>query len=143
MPTLYLPEKMRCELEERVRAGYPYETCGLLIGHQSGGNVEVIKIAQVRNLNTERAHDRYELDSEAFIAVDTLARQESLEVIGVWHSHPDHPAVPSETDRAAAWEGWSYVIVSVSQTGIADMRSWRLNGERFQEEVIKPCRQSA
>ncbi len=57
-----------------------------------------------------------------------------LEVVGIWHSHPDHPAEPSATDRAGAWEGWSYVIASVSSEGIPSVRSWRLCGARFLEE---------
>jgi proteasome lid subunit RPN8/RPN11 len=59
-----------------------------------------------------------------------------LEIIGIWHSHPDHPARPSETDRAAAWEGWSYLIASVTKHGVADLRSWRLQGKDFVEENI-------
>jgi proteasome lid subunit RPN8/RPN11 len=57
-------------------------------------------------------------------------------VIGVWHTHPDHPARPSETDRAAAWAGWSYLILSVTARGVADVKSFRLHGEAFVEEEI-------
>jgi proteasome lid subunit RPN8/RPN11 len=48
-------------------------------------------------------------------------------VLGVWHTHPDHPATPSETDRAAAWSGWSYLILSVVRGELAELRSWRLD----------------
>jgi len=58
--------------------------------------------------------------------------------VGIWHSHPDHPARPSETDRAAAWEGWSYLIASVTDAGLSELRSWRLSGERFLEEPVEP-----
>jgi proteasome lid subunit RPN8/RPN11 len=61
-----------------------------------------------------------------------------LEVVGVWHSHPDHPARPSETDRNGAWEGWSYLILSVTAEGVPDLRSWRLRGEHFEEEDVRP-----
>lgn len=136
---LYLPNDARAQLEEMARGGYPLETCGLLLGLTREDGFKVTRVAQARNLNQERAHDRYELDPQDFLFIDERARAEGFEVVGVWHSHPDHPARPSETDRASAWEGWSYVIVSVTGDGIADVRCWRLNSEQFVEEPIKPC----
>lgn len=136
MAKLFMPLSVRRSLEKLVQEGYPHETCGLLIGRQSAQQVEVQQIVAARNLNAERAHDRYEIDPEDFLCADRNARAEGLEIVGVWHSHPDHPARPSETDHAAAWQGWSYVIVSVTRAGIAELRSWRLNGEQFEEEAI-------
>ncbi|MDX1487751.1 MAG: M67 family metallopeptidase [Acidiferrobacterales bacterium] len=135
-----MPNGTRSQLELMVRAGYPLETCGLLVGQTRQDGVQVSQVIQARNLNEERAHDRYELDPGDFLLTDERARASGLEIVGVWHSHPDHPARPSETDRAAAWEGWSYVIVSVTPDGIADVRAWRLNGSQFVEESIEPCR---
>ena len=136
---LYLPDHARTQLEEMARAGYPLETCGLLLGLPGHDGSEVRRIAQARNIVQERAHDRYELDPLDFLHIDEHARAQGLQVVGVWHSHPDHAAQPSETDRAAAWEGWSYVIVSVTGDGTADVRCWRLESERFVEEPIESC----
>ncbi len=136
MTKLFMPLSVRRSLEELVLEGYPHETCGLLIGRQNAQQVEVEQVVAARNLNTERAHDRYEIDPEDFLCADRNARAEGLEIVGVWHSHPDHPARPSETDRTAAWGGWSYVIVSVTRESIAELRSWRLSGEQFEEEAI-------
>lgn len=141
MTVLYLPDDARAELAVWVQEGYPHETCGLLLGARSDGSARVVRVTRARNLDTERAHDRYELDPKDFLAADALARDEGMELIGVWHSHPDHPALPSETDRAAAWPGWSYVILSVTQDGVADLRSWRLDGEEFEPEAVHPCPQ--
>lgn len=138
MGTLYLPPALRTRIEQWVRAGYPCETCGLLLGHADNERVEVSEAALARNLNLERAADRYELDPVDFVAADARARTAGMDIVGVWHSHPDHPARPSETDRAAAWPGWSYVILSVSREGIADLRSWRLDGDQFVEEEVEP-----
>lgn len=132
----YLPEHLRRKLEGIVAAGYPHETCGLLMGTQNGGEVHVSGLTQARNLNTERARDRYELDPRDFLAADKRAHEAGLEIVGIWHSHPDHPARPSETDRAAAWEGYSYMIASVTRAGIADMRSFRLISNNFVEEEM-------
>lgn len=136
---LKLSQDARADLENKVRAGYPFETCGLLVGRQTNGDVEVERVVQAQNLNRERAHDRYELDPRDFMTTDEQARAAGLEIVGIWHSHPDHPARPSETDRAAAWEGWSYVILSVTRAGIRDLRAWRLRGEQFIEEPIEIC----
>lgn len=140
MSVLYMPNAARSQLEHMVRAGYPLETCGLLVGQARDDGIEVSQVTQARNLNEARAHDRYEIHSDDINATDERARAQGLDIIGVWHSHPDHPAHPSETDRAAAWEGWSYVIVSVTRDGIADMRAWRLNSNQFVEEPIERCR---
>ncbi|MFQ5545467.1 MAG: Mov34/MPN/PAD-1 family protein [Acidiferrobacterales bacterium] len=139
MTTLHLPQSARKELEDMVYAGYPLETCGLLVGQQSNDHVEVSRVVQARNLNKERAHDRYELAPQDFIAADTEAQKAGLEIVGVWHSHPDHPARPSETDRESAWEGWSYLILAVKHDGVHDLRSWRLTSAQFIEESIEPC----
>jgi len=120
-----------------VRRGYPEETCGLLLGRQAVGLVRVRELLQARNLNRERAGDRFLLDPQGFIRGDALARRLGLEIVGIWHSHPDHPARPSATDLAAAWAGWSYMIASVSRGGMEELRSWRLSGGAFCEEVIE------
>jgi proteasome lid subunit RPN8/RPN11 len=140
MSVLYLSNTARTQLEQMVQAGYPLETCGLLVGQARDDGIDVSQVTQARNLNATRAHDRYELDPGDFLLTDERARANGLEIVGVWHSHPNHPARPSETDRVAAWEGWSYVIVSVTREGIADVRAWRLNSDQFLEELIEPCR---
>lgn len=127
-----------CErLEALVHAGYPHETCGLLVGRQADGVVEVVDLVQARNLNQQRAEDRYELDPGDFIAADQTAREQGLEIVGIWHSHPDHPAEPSATDLASAWEGWSYLIASISRDSMDDLRAWRLHAGEFLEEPIE------
>lgn len=133
-------ETLREKLEELASAGYPYESCGLLLGESADGECQVERVTRARNLNTERPAERYELDPDDFAAADREARAAGLDIVGIWHTHPDHPARPSETDRAAAWSGWAYVIISVSRDGVQDLRSWRLNGEDFEEESIQPCR---
>jgi proteasome lid subunit RPN8/RPN11 len=133
---LVLPADVRSELEAWIAAGYPEETCGVLVGRTTLGRTEVTRATRAKNLNRERARDRYDLDPADFLAADLQARAEGLEIVGIWHSHPDHPAQPSETDRAAAWEGWSYVIVEVTARGVAALRSWRLEGQPFVEEPV-------
>jgi proteasome lid subunit RPN8/RPN11 len=134
---LRLRAGIRCQLESWALARYPREACGLLIGVQREDGRWVERATEARNLDHERPRDRYELDPQDFLAADELARRAGMELVGVWHTHPGHPARPSQTDHAAAWPGWSYVIVSVSRAGVEEVRSWRLNGDGdFEEEVI-------
>jgi proteasome lid subunit RPN8/RPN11 len=135
---LHLPASSRLRVERWVCEGYPNETCGLLIGKNSGAAVEVHDVCAARNLNHERTHDRFELDPQDFLAADEKARAAGLELVGCWHSHPDHPARPSETDRQFAWAGWSYIIVSVAREGVQELRSFHFDGKKFSEQFIEP-----
>jgi proteasome lid subunit RPN8/RPN11 len=105
-------------------------------GEAGEPEVRVEAMVAARNLDTTRAHDRYELDPADMLRADAGARARRLDLVGVWHSHPDHPARPSETDERAAWEGWSYLIASVGRRGVTDLRSWRLAGGSFVEEPL-------
>ncbi len=100
----------------------------------------VERITQAGNLATERRADRYRLDPDDFLEADIAARRDGLEIVGIWHTHPDHPSRPSLTDLEAAWEGYSYVIVSVGAGGVHDTRSWRLAGDEFVEQSIEETR---
>ncbi len=123
---------------EMAQQGYPDEICGLLVGTGSGLSWEVKSIRQVENLNKERAADRFHLDPAGYQAVDKEFRGSGLEIIGVFHSHPDCPAKPSPTDLESAWEGFVYPIVSVCAGEIAEVNCWVLTddvsvGGRFQK----------
>ncbi len=91
--------------------GYPNEICGALIGPPEGGFATEAKRA--RNAVTDRPRVRYDIDSVDLIRIHKEARDAGLDVVGYYHSHPDHPAAPSvfDTERAAGW--YVYVIVSV------------------------------
>jgi len=128
---------MITEIDARARAEYPHEACGVLIGREASGRTLVERIASCRNLAGDRLADRYVLDPDCFRAADETARKEGLDVVGIWHTHPDHPARPSETDLEAAWPEYSYLIVSVTSDGVAERRAWRLEDKRFIEQEIE------
>jgi proteasome lid subunit RPN8/RPN11 len=110
----------------------------VLVGSQDPLQVSVARVTLARNANTERPRDRYQLDARDLLAADRSAETYGLEIVGIWHTHPDHPAHPSETDRAQAWRGWSYLILSVERDRVTELRSWRLTNGVFQEETIIP-----
>jgi proteasome lid subunit RPN8/RPN11 len=132
-------------MREHSEGGYPAEVCGLLVGRVEGGagSRQVVEARATANLNRERPEDRYEMSPRDFLAVERDARARSLEVVGVYHSHPDHPSIPSETDRVRAeeiWqsaESWSYLILEIAAGRLRSRRSWVLKQGVFAEEEIR------
>lgn len=138
LTTVHLPHLLERRLQAWAREAYPSESCGVLIGRRLDHMVRVADAVRARNLNSERARDRFELDPEDFLKADAAARASGLDIVGIWHTHPDHPARPSETDQAAAWQGWSYLILSVNREYVEELRSWHLEQDRFVEEEVVP-----
>ncbi|MFQ3618670.1 MAG: M67 family metallopeptidase [Cyanobacteriota bacterium] len=144
-----------CTHAERT---YPQECCGLLLGHAASTSDETIRTvvelwAAENAWNAEAAAlisellnrpqmdhskgDRYWIEPAEMLAAMKHGRDRQLDIIGVYHSHPDHPAVPSACDRAIAWPHYSYIIVSVSQGSAQDLLSWNLDQDRdFQAEPL-------
>jgi proteasome lid subunit RPN8/RPN11 len=116
---------------------YPYETCGLLLGRASGEVRIAFGAFETPNANPDRKSDRYEIDPKDYMRAEDKAREFGLEIVGVYHSHPDHPDRPSEFDRERAFEGFSYIIVSVREGKWVSYRSWELKGDRFEEEQVE------
>ncbi len=98
--------------------GYPHEICGLLVGYPDQGLITEIR--RLRNIVTDRPHDRYDIDSFE----DMKARREiyaaGLDVVGYYHSHPDHPAQPSVFDTERSWASYVYMIVSIEKRVAVD-----------------------
>lgn len=127
----------RRELEAFARAGYPEEVCGLLVGRTDGRAMVVERVVLARNRNVGRRHDRYELHPDDFLGAAESARRDGLDIVGIWHTHPDHPAQPSATDLEAAWSGYDYLILSVTPRGVDEVRCWTLDGDGFVEQAVE------
>lgn len=123
---------------QHAAMSYPDECCGVLIGRTLGDSTVVERVLSVGNERSDSRHNRYLIKPETVLAAHKEARALGLDVVGYYHSHPDHPARPSDFDREHAWPGVSYLIVSVMKRNVADVRSWRLadDRERFDEEEI-------
>jgi proteasome lid subunit RPN8/RPN11 len=91
--------------------GYPDEICGLMLGNDH----VVTDVRRARNIIVERSRDRYEIDPLDQIRIQREADAAGLDVIGYYHSHPDHPAQASRFDTERAWAGYVYVIVSIEK----------------------------
>jgi proteasome lid subunit RPN8/RPN11 len=122
-------------VEAHVAKAYPDEACGVLLG-LADGPFEVLEAHACANVNLERSRDRYLLDPAEQLRIEKDARLRSLDVVGYYHSHPDHPAQASLTDLEHSWEQVIYLIVSVREGRAVDRRAWfRPLGHRSFEEV--------
>jgi proteasome lid subunit RPN8/RPN11 len=117
---------------------YPEECCGFLLGEERGVTTRVDRVVPAANERQDSRHNRFVMSPETVLAAHKEARAAGLSVVGYYHSHPDHPAEPSEFDREHAWPGLSYLIVAVRRGQVDRARSWRLRDdrERFQEEDL-------
>ena len=136
-PTIFASGMALGRIAEAAINGYPNEVCGLLVGRVDGSRARIEHTIEGTNLNTDRARDRYQLDPGDYLSADRWALENGLEVIGFWHSHPNHTPIPSQTDLDHAWPGYSYLIVSVGERRQISLRSWRLDGDTFVEERIE------
>ncbi len=104
-----------------------------------GAEPEVLEFYPVANIVTERAHDRYLIDPLEQLRIEKEAWTRGLEIVGFYHSHPDHPARPSQFDTHHAWPVWIYVVVSVERGRLTRATAWRLNerARRFQEVALE------
>ncbi len=136
---LILCSELLNEIRAHAQECYPQEACGLLVGDVKASVRRTSLIRRARNLEVERASDRYELDPQDYYAADELARASGLEVIGIYHSHPDHPARPSRTDLERAWEGWSYLILSIENGALKAFHSFEKVRDAFLEEQVCSC----
>jgi proteasome lid subunit RPN8/RPN11 len=126
------------EIYDHTEASYPNECCGLIIGKPDREGRVAHTFRKCRNLNKERARDRYELDPLDMLRAQREFENTEWDIVGIYHSHPDHPSRPSKTDTDAAFPGYSYVIISVREGTVASANSWVLNeGEKkFYEEPL-------
>ncbi|MGH3184900.1 MAG: Mov34/MPN/PAD-1 family protein [Streptosporangiaceae bacterium] len=106
------------QLQRVLRHGeetYPHECCGLLLGRLLASGLRGVEdVHRMRNANTASPQNRFVFDPKEHLEAQRAARARDLEVVGFYHSHPDHPAWPSAYDLDhAAWPGYSYLIVSI------------------------------
>lgn len=136
-----LSAQHRREMAKHGERDYPHECCGLLLGaFAPGGSKKIAEIYPISNAREEEAkRNRFLITPEEFIEGEEYAERNGLAVVGFYHSHPDHPAVPSAYDLEHAWPLYSYIVVAVA-TGVAgDLRSWQMEADRskFNEEEIQ------
>jgi proteasome lid subunit RPN8/RPN11 len=136
--SLLIPQRDVESIRRHGEAAYPQECCGFLIG-RSSGEVKRIEITlAARNEREDSLERRYLISPRAYLEAEDAASARGLEVVGFYHSHPDHPARPSEFDRDHALPWCSYIIVAVADGKSGDLTSWVLSdaAARFDPEAI-------
>lgn len=139
--TLRLHAAETAAIRDHLVRAYPEEGCGVLLGRDRDGEREVVRVRALDNLRDDSRRNRYLIAPEQFLEAEREARAAGLDVVGFFHSHPDHPARPSGFDLEHAWPYYSYLIVSVVGGKVADSRSWRLREDRsaFDPEALDPA----
>jgi proteasome lid subunit RPN8/RPN11 len=140
METIVVNENLAREIRAHGAETYPHECCGALLGVDGEKSREVRALYKLVNRRADSPHNRFSVTSDDVRDADKAALKTGLEVIGWYHSHPDHPALPSEFDREHAWPWYSYIIVSVMSGKAGTVASWRLADDRmrFEPEKISP-----
>ena len=140
---LRIPPEVQREIEEHGASAYPYEGCGLLLGRQShnGRDKVVSSIFPVENRweVEEEKVVRFQIAPQDMLQAELAAMREGLDIVGVFHSHPDHEPVASPRDLEwATWPGYSYLITEIRDGAPGRSRSWQLTSDRsgFVEEEV-------
>ncbi len=142
-PTLKMSSEIAQKIRQHGADTYPHECCGALLGRDitgadgtaTAGGVqsplrEILALFPLVNRREDSPHNRFSVTAEDVRDAEKVARGQKLDVVGWYHSHPDHPARPSQYDREHAWPWYSYVIVSVAGGKPEEMTSWRLSDDR-------------
>jgi len=134
-------DRLKTEIEREGEKAYPFEGCGLLLGRVDESGQHAVAILPVENSweKVEERRTRFRIAPQELLRAEIEAADRGLDVIGVYHSHPDHPPIASARDlNWATWSGYSYLISEIRDGAAKESRSWRLRSDRrgFDEEEI-------
>jgi proteasome lid subunit RPN8/RPN11 len=143
---LKMDKQLKQEIEAHGIASYPYEGCGLLLGEQVNGDgrldnvvTAVFPVPNSWEVEAEKP-ERFLISPQDMLRAELSAASQGLDIVGIFHSHPDHPPIASPRDVAwAAWPGHSYLITEIRQGSPKQSRSWQLLPDRsgFKEEEVQ------
>ncbi len=133
-----LSQKIIGKISNHAIDEFPHECCGFLIGKFNDEQADADEYVSAKNTVEENKERRFIIDPVEYMQVESRADAQNMSLIGIVHSHPNSPAVPSEFDRNHAFSGFSYIIISVMENDVKEIRSWRLteDREKFIEEHI-------
>ncbi|MHA1991484.1 MAG: Mov34/MPN/PAD-1 family protein [Candidatus Hodarchaeales archaeon] len=136
--TLVINENEIKKIRFHSEKTFPEECCGVLIGKKENGSV-VLEARAMRNTNEGTRERRYNIDPIDLMKIDKEAEEKGFELLGIYHSHPNHPSRPSKFDLEHAWPNFSYIVLSVKDGKSDLLTSWKLKSDRsdFLQEKIK------
>jgi proteasome lid subunit RPN8/RPN11 len=123
---------------DHAQSAYPEECCGFLLGINAEEKW-VRRAVSVPNTHQQSRSNRYSIDPVEIVRADEAAQRANLDLLGVYHSHPDAPPQPSQIDREYAWPRYTYVIVSIENRVTKQVRAWQLidDTSTFQSEDLR------
>ena len=127
---ILLPENAVETIRAHGRKDYPEECCGALLGTVENGSARAARAEPIANARTDERRRRYVIDPGEYRRVEELAVAQGLSLIGFYHSHPDHPAAPSEYDREHALPYFRYLVLAVAGGEPRELTAWRLSDDR-------------
>lgn len=135
---IIISEQVMQAIRAHAKEDYPHECCGALIGTESDNLRTVHYVLRLANERVDERERRYFISPQQVLMAERKARSDGLLLLGYYHSHPDHPALPSEFDRSHALPYYTYLIVSVQHGEPAEARAWLLHEDRshFDEQMI-------
>jgi proteasome lid subunit RPN8/RPN11 len=135
---IHLTPGLLRQIEQHAEHAYPSEGAGVLLGHSYNHHVEIVDVLPLENsFENGQRHRRYMLDAQAMMQAELTAEAAQQEVVGIFHSHPDHPPIPSEYDLEHSLPWFSYIISSIEAGKAKRSRAWRLVEDRSRFEEIE------
>jgi proteasome lid subunit RPN8/RPN11 len=137
--SLRIPQPLYDQLRHHGEETYPHECCGILLGKSTDAEITVHQLTRAGNTRTDSAHNRYNIAPQELIRAQREARTAGLDIVGFYHSHPDHPAQYSTTDFAEAhWFHCAYVITEVATGHATITNSFLLTGTTEDDKAFLP-----
>ncbi len=134
---LHISRKTEIEILADALRSFPDECCGFMFGTENGEERTISEIQIVNNAKVGDKRRRFAITPFDYMKAEQYAEANNLLLLGVYHSHPNHPSVPSEHDRVVAQPYFSYLIIAVRENEFVSLQSWRLNDDfQFDEEQI-------
>lgn len=124
-------------MEKHASSTFPEECCGFMFGSAGDEKTIVEDVSAVKNRHPDFKARRYLISPEDFMEAEKFADDRGLSLTGVYHSHPNHPALPSERDREAALPGFTYIIFSVNNGNTTDVTAWELAEDRSEFKAVE------
>lgn len=123
--SLRLAAEASAAIRDGAQRAYPHEGCGALVGPAGGPILESLSLP---NREADAPRVRFSVSARDYMEVEEAAEDRGLALLGFWHSHPDHPARPSQTDRLYAWEGLLTLVIAVEQGEPGELTAWVVDG---------------
>ena len=135
--SIFLNQDIIERMEKHAITTFPDECCGFMFGGFSNGIVKVEEISRVINAHPDSKARRFLISPEDYMNAESYADENGYALVGVYHSHPNHPAIPSEIDRQAALPGFSYIIFSIMDGKPSDVTAWELVEDRSEFRAVE------